>query len=104
MRISRSACGYGSFFSSTPSITLKIALLAPMLNASVRIMTSANVGFINNCRNAYRVSSSVNSINPVPLASRQSSFTCSCPPKASRACRFASSSVMPRFMSFSTSR
>jgi hypothetical protein len=41
MNTSRSGCGYGSGFSSTPLTTLKIALLAPMPSASVRTVTAA---------------------------------------------------------------
>ena len=38
------ACGYGRGFSSTPSITLKIAVLAPMPMASVTSEMAVNMG------------------------------------------------------------
>ena len=41
MKSSRDGSGYGSGLSSTPLITLKIALLAPMPSASVRMVTAA---------------------------------------------------------------
>jgi hypothetical protein len=41
MNISRSGWGYGSGFRRTPLTTEKMAVLAPMPSASVRIVTSA---------------------------------------------------------------
>ena len=41
MKSSRAGSGYGSGLSSTPLMTLKIALLAPMPSASVRMVTAA---------------------------------------------------------------
>jgi hypothetical protein len=41
MNISRSGLGYGSGFSMTPLTTLKMAVLAPMPSARVRMVTAA---------------------------------------------------------------
>ena len=53
---SRSGCGYGTGFSSTASITLKIAVTAPRPIASVRMAGSANPGLRRRSRAAYRTS------------------------------------------------
>src|SRR6185437_9174801 len=42
--INSSGCGYGKGFSSTPSTTLKTAVLAPMPRANVRMATEVNIG------------------------------------------------------------
>src|ERR1700676_4753072 len=42
--INRSGCGYGRGFSSTPSITLKIAAFAPIPIASVTSEIAVNMG------------------------------------------------------------
>ena len=44
--------GIGQALESTPLMTLKMALLAPMLRARVSIMTMEKVGFARNCRTA----------------------------------------------------
>jgi hypothetical protein len=56
---SRSDCGYGSGRSKTASTTLKIAVLAPMPNASVSTVTTANPGLRNSVRIAKRRSLSM---------------------------------------------
>jgi hypothetical protein len=43
-RMMRSGCGNGSGRRSTPSTTLKIAVFAPMPNASVSTTVSVNAG------------------------------------------------------------
>jgi hypothetical protein len=52
MNISRSGCGYWSGCRTTPLTTLKIAVLAPMPSASVRIATMLNAGRLSNPRMA----------------------------------------------------
>src|SRR5207302_3797525 len=53
-RTTRSGCAYGSGRSSTAFTTLKIAVVAPMPRASVRIAAAANPGAPRNVRTAYR--------------------------------------------------
>src|SRR5882672_7214351 len=50
----RSASGYGRGRNNTELTMLKIAVLAPMPSASVRIATAANAGFLVNWRRAKR--------------------------------------------------
>src|SRR4029079_12821453 len=50
----RSASGYGSGLSSTDCTTVKMALLAPMQIASVRMVVKANDLSLNNRRSANR--------------------------------------------------
>ena len=49
---SRSGSWYGSGFSNTPYTTLKIAVLAPIPNASVRAATVAKPGCFHSMRAA----------------------------------------------------
>jgi hypothetical protein len=51
-RTSRSGLRYGSGRSSTASVTLKIAVLAPMPSAMVATAVSANAGLLRNVRHA----------------------------------------------------
>jgi hypothetical protein len=53
----RSASGYGSGRRSTPLITLKIAVLAPMPRPSVRMNASEKPGIRGSVRRATRMSS-----------------------------------------------
>src|SRR5260221_2049635 len=50
----RSASGYGRGRNNTELTMLKIAVLAPIPRASVRIATAANAGFLVNWRRAKR--------------------------------------------------
>src|SRR6267378_1675153 len=50
----RSASGYGNGRSRTALTMLKMAVLAPIPSASVRIATAANPGFLINWRSARR--------------------------------------------------
>src|SRR5215210_142556 len=52
----RLASGYGSGRSNTPYTTLKIAVVAPMPNASVPTMIAGTPGFLPSARAAYRKS------------------------------------------------
>ena len=52
----RSGSGYGSGFRRTPSTKLKMALLAPMPSASVRMATTAKPGAFKRPRMPYRTS------------------------------------------------
>ena len=52
----RSASGYGSGRRSTPLMTLKIAVLAPMPRPSVRMKASENPGILGRLRRAIRMS------------------------------------------------
>src|SRR6266446_7290373 len=47
-----SGSGYGSAFSNTPLITLKMAVFAPMPSASVSTATAVKPGFFSNWRKA----------------------------------------------------
>src|SRR6478672_11853591 len=53
----RSASGYGNGRSSTPLMTLKIAVLAPMPRPSVRMKASEKPGIRGRVRRARRMSS-----------------------------------------------
>ena len=55
----RSGSGYGRGLSSTPLTTLKIAVLAPMPNARVSTIVTANPGRFNNILTEYRTSCAI---------------------------------------------
>src|SRR6478672_4815780 len=61
---SRSGCGYGNGFSSTPSTTLNTAVVAPIPIASVSSATSVNSGLRRRPRTAWRASRASESITP----------------------------------------
>src|SRR5689334_1236865 len=67
MLTSSSLRGYGSGFSSTPSIALNTAVFAPMPSASVSTTASMNAGRASSIRMQWRTSRSIASIRDVGL-------------------------------------
>ena len=96
----RSASGYGSGRSSTPSTTVNIAAAAPMPSPMVRIAVSENDGTRASERPAIR-RSRLRSRSQAPRSSSAvASRACTTPPNFRRAARRASSGDMPAAMCF----
>src|SRR5262249_59827877 len=69
--------GYGSWFSITALMTLKIAVFAPMPSTSVRSATTVNVGRLTSDLTAYRTSPERRPMArslPVPAGHRAQEF------------------------------
>ena len=92
---SRSALGYGSGRSSTPSTTLNIVVVAPMPSPNVSTTAAVKLGRFVKLRAAEVRSWVRRSIIPMPRSSRHASLTCVSPPSAARARRRASSGGAP---------
>jgi hypothetical protein len=64
---------------------VKIAVFAPIPNASTMMATAVKAGFFANMRKPYRTSFNVASMKLTPWASRHSSLTCSTTPSSRKA-------------------
>ncbi len=91
----RSGSGYGNDLSNTEFTTEKMAVVAPIANASVTTAIDVKPGFFQRTRMPYRTSCQNDLTMVMPIASRHSSLICSNPPKARIALVWASSRLMP---------
>ena len=97
-RITRSASGNGSGFSTTALTTVKMAELTPMPRPRITMPAMANPGLLIKARAPWRMSRTNDSKAGRPRRSRYSSLVCSTPPSAIIARRLASCGVIPARM------